>query len=67
MDQVQDNQPIAIAFPEDAIDAWAIVYVDVIEKLIENETHSKSLQSETPTLDTKGNTPCPSTSPATQI
>ena len=62
MDQVQDNQPSAIAFPEDAIDAWAIVYVDVIEKLIDNETLSKS-----PTLDTKGDSPCPSTSPATQI
>ncbi len=62
MDQVQDNQPIAIAFPEDAIDAWAIVYVDVIEKLIDNETHSKS-----PTLGTKGDSPCRSTSPATQI
>ncbi len=67
MDQVKENQPITIAFPEDAIDAWAIVYVDVIEKLIDNETHSKSLPIETPTLDTKGDSPCPSTSPATQI
>ena len=67
MDQVQDNQPIAIPFPEDAIDAWAIVYVDVIEKLIDNETRSKSLPMDSPSTTEKGDSQCHSTSPATPI
>lgn len=67
MDQVQDNQPIAIPFPEDAIDAWAIVYVDVIEKLIDNETHSKSPSMDSTSTTEKGDSQFHSTLPATQI
>ena len=51
MNQVQNNQPIDLAFPEDAFDAWAIVYVDVIEKLFDNETHSKSLPIDAKSLN----------------
>jgi len=46
MDQVQDNLPIDIACPQDAINAWAIVDIDVVEKLIDKETLSKSLHTD---------------------
>ena len=44
-------------------DAWAAVYIDVAEKLDAEETKAQTGDTTPTDKDTKGDVPCPGTSP----